>query len=72
MAMEKINSEELKKMLGRIPLSDDELENVTGGNREEICQQRAQEKFDSCMAQYAMKSQCEKQRQNTYNSCMRV
>ena len=31
MSMEKINSEELKKMLGRISLSDDELENVTGG-----------------------------------------
>ena len=29
--MEKINSEELKKMLGRIPLSDDELEQVSGG-----------------------------------------
>ena len=29
--MEKINSEELEKLLGGVPLSDDELEKVTGG-----------------------------------------
>ena len=67
--MEKITKEELKDTLG---LSEKELEKIAGGSREAICQQSAQEKFDSCMAQYAMKSQCEKQRQNTYNACMRV
>ena len=32
MSMEKINSEELHGKQERIPLSDDELEQVTGGN----------------------------------------
>ena len=67
--MEKISKEDLKDTLG---LSDEELEKIVGGSREESCQESAQEKFDSCMAQYAMKSQCEKQRQNKYNACMRV
>ena len=31
MSMDKINSEELKEKKNRIPLSDDEMEQVTGG-----------------------------------------
>ena len=36
MSMEKINSEELHGKQERIPLSDDELEQVTGGQNDQI------------------------------------
>ena len=72
MSIEKITKEELLKELGEYILSDGELEKISGGGREQICQERAKEKYDSCMAQYNLKSQCEKQKQNTYNACMRA
>ena len=60
MSMEKINSEELKKMLGRIPLSDDELDNVAGGfDYYEYCHHlydtsQAQKLYD-CLDSYSKK-----------------
>ena len=49
MSMEKINSEELKKMLGRIPLSDDELESVTGGGSFDACCEAAYNEMMACV-----------------------
>ena len=49
MSVEKINSEELKKMLGRSPMSDDELENISGGDDTfDACSQEAYNKMMAC------------------------
>ena len=47
--MEKINSEELKKLLGANALSDDELERVAGGGSMDACWEAAYNEMVACV-----------------------
>ena len=60
MSMEKITKEELLKELGKHILSDDELENVSGGTPEE---------FDSCMNSCVSKHHSDN---TAFNNCIKT